>query len=160
VNKTSYGCGTRHHGGDAACDNAFMMRRTDAEARYINGVQKEFRDPDVRRARLHAITKTLAAAHDGTEAQALRAELVEVTAEVERVAVMMPNPAEIEAEWDELVNTLGEFTKMLPTRSQVEAAWASVRSYIGPDEGRPARQEPRRSPMFGSGGWLCQIAPS
>jgi len=148
-------------------DQVSLMKRADAEARYMEGVRKELPTQPYGAHTFGAIAKALAADPDGVNVEALRTQLAEVTAEVERVVgaivkvgispalasklqeleqrqrelrgelanaermVALPEQAEIEKEWDDLIETLGEFTRMRPTRSQVETARASVRSYIG-----------------------------
>jgi DNA invertase Pin-like site-specific DNA recombinase len=85
LNTKSYGCSTRARGGDHACDNAFMMPRAQAEALYLDAVRAELRKPDVRRAAEREIASALAADDDTSDVEALRAERVEVEAEIERV---------------------------------------------------------------------------
>ena len=143
VNKVSYGCGTRHHGGDAACDNAFLMRRDEAEALYIDAVRKELRDPAVRRAAESEIARTLAADYDDSEAVTLRKDLADVSAEVERVvgaickvgvsAALESKLKELEQRQQELRGALAnaERAVVLPDQVEIAKKWDGLIDTLG-----------------------------
>ena len=151
IDRRCYGCGTRHRGGDAACDNPIRIQRTALEDRFLAGVRDTLLDDKTVRWAEKEIAKRLTAPR--TTSDKLRTELAEIDAELGRIAdaiakvgcsdTLASKLTDLERRKRVLTAAIdaAEQTVQLPHAAAITATWRDIVNDLGNLSTRATRPE-------------------